>query len=129
MSSLAQAHADLYLALNAMLNGDSAPMMAVWSVNDDISYAGPFGGVFLGRDSIAQEFDRAAALHLGGKIDVSDVHMVECDDMGFSFCVEHGIDHAQNGQVFSITHRATNVFRREVGGWRLVHHHTDQSGA
>jgi ketosteroid isomerase-like protein len=127
MNSLATAHDNLYQALNNMLIGDAASIAAIWSNADDISYAGPFGGVFIGRNLIIEEFQRVAAMHLAGRIEVSDVHMVETDDMGFSFCIEHGIDHLNDGQVFSISHRATNVFRREAGGWKLIHHHTDKS--
>jgi ketosteroid isomerase-like protein len=127
MNSLATAHDNLYQALNAILTGDAVPIAAIWSHTDDISYAGPFGGIFIGRNLIIEEFQRVAAIHLAGRIEVSDVHMVEAGDMGFSFCMEHGIDHQHNGQSFSISHRATNVFRREADGWKLIHHHTDKS--
>lgn len=127
--SLAVAHDALYSALNVMLSGDAGPIQAIWSSGDDATYAGPFGGTFVGSAAIAEEFARAAALHLRGRIETSDVHMVSGADMGYSTCVEHGIDHILDGERFSITHRATNIFRREAEGWRLVHHHTDASSS
>lgn len=127
MNSLAAAHDNLYQALNAMLGGDAVPVAEAWSNSDDISYAGPFGGICKGRRLIIDEFERVAAAKLAGRIEVSDVHMVETGDMGFSFCMEHGIDHLNDGQAFSISHRATNIFRREADGWKLIHHHTDKS--
>jgi ketosteroid isomerase-like protein len=33
------------------------------------------------------------------------------------------------GQKVSIEHRVTNIYRQEVGGWKVVHHHTDVSPA
>jgi ketosteroid isomerase-like protein len=127
--SLAAAHDALYSALNVMLSGDAGPIHALWSHGDDATYAGPFGGYFVGSVAIAEEFARAAALHLGGRIETTDVHMVSGADMGYTTCVEHGIDHVIEGERVSIAHRATNVFRREQDGWRLVHHHTDESSS
>ncbi|MEO6354113.1 MAG: hypothetical protein ABI656_00070 [bacterium] len=25
----------------------------------------------------------------------------------------------------TINHRVTNIYQREAGGWKLIHHHTD----
>ncbi len=125
--SLSSAHDDLYSSLNVMLTGDADPVLAVWSLEDDVTYAGPFGGFAVGRQSVADTFRQSAAMQLGGRIEVTDVHLVETSDMGYTVCTEHGIDHVIDGASANLTHRATNVFRRESDGWRLVHHHTDAS--
>lgn len=127
--SVSAAHDDLYAALNVMLTGDAAPVLAVWSAADDVTYAGPFGGFTSGRAGIVEAFEASAAMHLQGRIEVTDVQMVESGDMGYTVCTEHGIDHVVDGQPVNLTHRATNIFRREADGWHLVHHHTDASGA
>jgi hypothetical protein len=56
---------------------------------------------------------------------VTEVRLVETPDIGYSVCTEHGLDHVIDGAPVSLTHRATNIVRREADGWRLVHHHTD----
>ena len=33
------------------------------------------------------------------------------------------------GQHVSFEQRVTNVYRREAGGWKIVHHHPDLSRA
>ena len=33
------------------------------------------------------------------------------------------------GEQIAIDQRVTNVYRREAGGWKMVHHHTDLSPA
>ena len=33
------------------------------------------------------------------------------------------------GLTATIEQRVTNIYRREAGGWRVVHHHTDVSPA
>jgi ketosteroid isomerase-like protein len=66
-------------------------------------------------------------MELQGRLEVSDVRMVESEAMGYTVCAEHGIDHIINGQTVNLTHRATNIFRQATDGWRLAHHHTDAS--
>lgn len=125
--TVSDAHADLYAALNVMLAGDAGPVLAVWSSADDITYAGPFGGFLTGPGAVADAFRGVATQRLGGRIEVTDLHVVEAGDMGYTVCNEHGIDHVIDGRPVNLTHRATNVFRREGDGWRMVHHHTDPS--
>lgn len=125
--SLSDAHDALYEALNVMLTGDPEPILGVWSSQDDVTYAGPFGGFVVGRQGVVDEFRRSAAMELQGHLEVSDVRMVESEAMGYTVCIEHGIDHIVDGRTVNLTHRATNIFRREPDGWLLVHHHTDAS--
>ena len=76
---------------------------------------------------MSEAFRGVATQKLGGRIEITDLHVVETDDMGYAVCTEHGIDHVIDGQSVNLTHRATNIFRREGDGWRMVHHHTDPS--
>ena len=46
-----------------------------------------------------------------------------------ALCVEHGENMSADGKPIPVDHRATNIFRREAGKWKLVHHHTDISEA
>jgi ketosteroid isomerase-like protein len=124
--NLASAHQALYEALNVMLAGDAVPIQTIWSKGLDASYAGPFGGFVVGGADIAEEFARVAAVQLKGRIEVTDLIMLEGADMGYTVCTEHGIDHVIDGQAVNLTHRATNIFRREAEGWKLIHHHTDR---
>lgn len=125
--SLSQAHDQMYAALNTMLTGDAGPILDLWSDADDVTYGGPFGRFVAGRAGVVAAFEDSAARHLQGSIDVSDVHMVEGEDIGYTVCIEHGRDHVIDGKPANLTHRATNIFRREGDEWRLVHHHTDSS--
>ena len=54
------------------------------------------------------------------------LHLVETHAMGYTVCIEHGIDHIIDGKPVNLTQRATNILWREADGWRLVHHHADQ---
>lgn len=33
------------------------------------------------------------------------------------------------GETVHIDQRVTNVYRREAGAWKMVHHHSDLSGS
>lgn len=127
--TLQGAHDDLYSALNVMLTGDPTPVLEVWSPADDVTYGGPFGGFVAGRAAVVKAFTDSADMNLQGSIEVSEVHLVEGSDLGYTACIEHGRDHIIDGQTVNLTHRATNIFRKEDGVWRLVHHHTDGSAA
>ncbi len=125
--SLVAAHDELYAALNVMLSGDADPILAVWSSSDDVTYGGPFGGFVTGRAAVEDAFTASATMNLQGAIEVSNVHMVDGGDIGYSVCIEHGLNHVIDGEHVNLEHRATNIFRKESDGWHLVHHHTDRS--
>ena len=43
---------------------------------------------------------------------------------------EVGFEHGQlmlAGQQVTIEHRVTNIYQREAGAWKMIHHHTDTS--
>jgi len=126
-ASLQQAHQELYAALNDMLAGNADPILAVWSKSDDISYGGPFGEFAHGRPAVTEIFQEVAQRNLQGEIVVTDVTTVEGSDLGYTTCIELGNNHVIDGEIVSIKHRATNIFRKEDDGWHLVHHHTDSS--
>lgn len=127
MSDSAQhAHERFYSALGQNLAGDTAAMADIWSEREDITNMGPFGGILVGRDAVLGQFRAEAARGMGGRVIVDDLHIVETGEMGYSIGTEigEGITDGE-GNLVDIRHRATNVFRRDAGGWRLVHHHTD----
>ena len=54
-----------------------------------------------------------------------DVEMILGSQFVDEFVAKAGLTAA--GKPVKVSHRATNVFRREEGQWRLIHHHTDLS--
>jgi ketosteroid isomerase-like protein len=52
--------------------------------------------------------------------------------VGGELAYEVGIEFAEGtiaGKPTSIRHRVTNIYRREAGGWKMVHRHTDLNPA
>lgn len=126
--SLKAANDQLYHALNLMFKGEIEPINAVWSHSDDITYMGPFGGMHSGWNEVGTEFANVAALKIGGKISSENLEVRVLGDVGYTVCVEAGENLDSEGNPVPVNHRATNIFRKENGAWKLVHHHTDISG-
>ena len=118
-----------YAALNKMFTGDVAPMQAVWSHEPDVSQLGPFGGRINGWDAVGKQWAHEASLKLGGKVVGENVEVVAGVCMGYTVTEEVGQNMSADGKPVEVRFRATNVFRKEKGGWKMVHHHTDISQA
>jgi ketosteroid isomerase-like protein len=116
-----------YAALNEMFVGNITPMEAVWSHESDVSQLGPMGGRIVGWDAVGKEWRREAALKLGGKVVAENMQVVAGPCMGYTVTEEVGENMTADGKPVEVRFRATNIFRKEQGGWKMVHHHTDLS--
>lgn len=125
--SLKTANDNFYEALNIMFIGDGEPISNCWSHSDDVTYMGPFGGMHSGWDKVGAEFAQAASMKLGGKISCKNLVVRAGDNMGYTMCTEEGENRNEKGEPVLVSHRATNVFRKENGSWKMIHHHTDIS--
>ena len=119
-----QAAAGFYSALNALFTGDAEPMKEVWSHADDVTYMGPAGGVQVGWDQVRERWDAQATLKLGGKIRGERLEMVVGRDLAVTYSYENG-ENIVDGKPQKVSIRATNVFRKEGGSWKMIAHHTD----
>ena len=108
-----------------MLGGNSEPLKEVWCHKADVTNMGPLGGLLVGWESIIADIDRQAALKSGGRITAKDVLIRTSGGMGYVMGVEQNQNVMAGGRLTSFCHRATNVFRREGGVWKLVHRHTN----
>jgi ketosteroid isomerase-like protein len=123
-----KASAQFYAALNRMLDGDMAPLEASWSHSAAVSTMHPIGGREAGWDEVRGSFAQVAKLASGGHADLRDQSIQVAGDLAYEVGVEHGQAKLAGEQV-TIEHRVTNVYRREAGEWKVVHHHTDVSPA
>ena len=114
-----------YAALNSALQGDLGPLGAVWSHRPDVSDLGGVGGRALGWNEVRTNFQNMGRLYPAGQITPQDTMVVVSGEMGYSVCNETGRLRSSEGPIVSFNRRATNIFRREDGKWKLVHHHAD----
>ena len=116
-----------YIALNAMLAGDAEPMLALWSHEDDVTYMSPFGELLTGWEPIAASWRAQADARLGGEVRGEEVRLVEGDVLAFAVGFERGEVQVE-GRPTPVDIRATSMYRREGGAWRMIGHHTDPLG-
>ncbi|MGI8894348.1 MAG: YybH family protein [Casimicrobiaceae bacterium] len=117
-----------YAALNRMLKGDAGPLADVWSHSAAVTTMHPIGAREVGWGKVRESWEQVAKLMSDGQVKLNDQLIRVAGDMAYEMGTEQG--HAiLGGQQFSIEHRVTNIYRQEVGGWKVVHHHTDVSPA
>lgn len=120
------ANAQFYAALNKMFTGDVNPIEAIWSHADDVTYMGPTGGFEHGWQAVLKDWEGQAAIKLGGRVTPVDMHAVVGQDVAVVSDYEEGENTNAKGKVVRLRLRATNIFRKEDGQWKMVGHHTDK---
>jgi ketosteroid isomerase-like protein len=123
-----KASEQFYAALNRMLNGDAGPLADIWSHSAAVTTMHPIGGRELGWDKVGQVWKQVAEAFSGGQVKLIDQLIQVTGDMAYEVGTEQG-QAKLGGQQVTIEQRVTNVYRREAGGWKIVHHHTDVSSA
>ncbi len=125
---LAWIHGPLYEAELALHNGDPGPRRALWSHNEPVSVLGAW------RNANGQrEVDELFTL-LGNSFSNCTSYVIEVlssdviSDMAYSAGLEH-ITASVDGQPRTFSLRATQVYRRENGEWKVAHRHGDTVAA
>ena len=121
-----QASDRFYAALNRMLNGDAGPLSEVWSHEADVTTMHPIGGRQVRWEQVRPVWEQVAQICSGGQVWLEDQLVRTGGDLAFEVGTERG-QGTMAGQTLTFDHRVTNVYRREAGGWKIVHHHADVS--
>ena len=122
-----QASDQFYAALNEMLaSGDAGPVTAVWSQGQAGSTMHPIGGREVGRDQVLAAWQQAAPAFSEGRASADVVVVPLCDDVAYTVGTER-FEGKVGGETIRGEWRATNIYRKEDGDWKIVHHHTDAS--
>jgi len=123
---IAAAAARFYAALNALFEGDLGPMVEVWSHGNDVTYMGPDGGFQVGWKDVLAEWEKQAVMKLGGRVEPEGMCIAGGHDLAVTHNYEKGANTNTGGIPGSVLIRATNLFRRENGTWKMIGHHTDK---
>ncbi len=121
-----KASEQFYAALNRMLNGDAGPLGDIWSHGTGVTTMHPIGGREAGWEEVRQSWEQVAQVATDGKVQLSDQLIQVIGDAAYELGVETG-GFTLAGQQVTIDLRVTNIYRRESGAWKIVHHHTDAS--
>ena len=121
---LAWANTRLKDAEVALHNGNAAPRRAIWSRNDPVTVLGAWRSA-TGQHEVGDLFGQLEAsfsncTSYSNEIVAADV----IGDMAYTVAYEH-TEAAVNGEPRKYVLRATQVYRREAGEWKVVHRHAD----
>ena len=121
---LAWVKASLYQAELALHKGDPAPRRALWSRREPVSVLGAW------RNAHGQEEIDALFAYLGRSFSncTSFTFEVQAYDVIGDMAYTVGLERTSvsvDGKPRTYTLRATQVYRREDGQWKVVHRHGD----
>ncbi len=123
---LAEIHPRLVAELRALHNGDPQPRLAMWSTQDPVTL---FGAGMSGRgpDEVRRIF-RVIASRWSDCTDqrVEILAAGVSGDLAYTVELEHTSVSVDGVPAEPYTLRATHVYRREQGEWKVVHRHADQ---
>lgn len=117
-------------AQSRFINGDPTLWKQNASHNDDATILGAFGGYGeKGWGAVGARYDWASSQYKSGgaTVHVEYINIVVSGDLAFTVGIERQ-EGARVGDQQSPTRRAlraTQIFRREDGVWKLLHRHAD----
>jgi len=114
-------------AERAMFNGDDGPRRATWSSVEPVSVLGAWRNA-TNRAELVEAFEALSATF--SKCTDYAYDLVTFDligDMAYTVGYER-VSASINGEPRTFTLRATQVYRHESDGWRIVHRHADDIG-
>jgi ketosteroid isomerase-like protein len=82
----------------------------------------------IGWSEVRRSFEEAAGAMTDVHVELTDQMIQTGDDLAYEVGIERGRGKVA-GQQIEFEHRVTNIYRREGGQWKMVHHHTDVSPA
>lgn len=114
----------LYEAELALHNGDVAPRRALWSRSEPVTVLGAWRNA-RGQHELDELFDSLARSFSHCTSYEFDLHAYDVmGDMAYTAGLEH-TSASVDGQPRTYTLRATQVYRREGGQWKVAHRHGD----
>lgn len=111
-------------ALRHQSQGRPEPFLELWSQADDVTVMAAVGGYEVGFEQVAKLLRWASKAQSFESWSSENIVTAVVSDLGFSVELEHYGQHA-DGKDTGMTLRATQVYRREDGQWRVIHRHGD----
>jgi ketosteroid isomerase-like protein len=124
LDEVREASKRFYGGLNRMANGESNTFSDIWSHGKSVTTMHPIGGREVGWDAVKNSFDMVGKVASDGHVELKDQVINVLGDAAY----ETGIEQAKfkiAGMEVKGEIRVTNIYHRENGTWKIVHHHTD----
>ncbi|MEI9402357.1 YybH family protein [Mesorhizobium argentiipisi] len=126
-SDLTQFIEQNHLALDAFAKGDSEPLKHLYSRQDDVIIANPFGPPAKGWENAAATMDGAATHYRDGQATGFErISEYATADLGYIIEIErYRSKVGGSNKLVPLALRVTTIFRREEGAWRIILRHAD----
>jgi ketosteroid isomerase-like protein len=113
-----------HAALRQHTGGNPRPFLELWSDADDVSLMGGVGGHQVGIEAVS-ELLTASARTLNYETWEAETLAASFDGgLGFTVELEH-LARTVDGETEEMSLRATSIYRREDGAWKVIHRHGD----
>ncbi len=122
---LAWVNSDVRAAEIAVHNGDASARRAIWSRREPVTVFGAWQSV-VGRTEVDELFSLLERSFSGC---TSYAYEIVAADVVGDMAYTVGFEHTQatvKGEPHTYTLRATQIYRREDGEWKVVHRHGDR---
>ena len=116
-----------HLALDAFMKGNAEPAKELFSHQEDVTLANPYGPPVRGWARVSQTLEHAASLRRDGEL-VGVENIAKYVSAELAYVVEIERIKAKVGERQDVTPyalRVTMIFRPEQGSWKVIHRHAD----
>jgi ketosteroid isomerase-like protein len=111
-------------ALRQHTSGNPRPYLDLWSDADDVSLMGGVGGHQVGLEQVTELLTAAAKTLNYETWDAENLVTGFNETLGFTVELERLTRHV-DGKLEEMSLRATTIYRREDGAWKVIHRHGD----
>lgn len=110
-----------------MQNGKPEAYKALWSHADDVTLSGGLGGAIeKGWPAVGKRLDWVGTQFANGTTRIERIVAHAGGDLGYLVQAEHlRYRVPATGAEATRDYRVTMIFRREPGGWRIIHRQAD----
>ncbi len=78
---------------------------------------------FDGRDAVRADFQNGFSAFKNAKVEFINLHVVSDGKLGVAESVQHMTATDNSGKPIDMIFRVTDVWRKEKGGWKIIHSH------
>ena len=113
-----------HAALTEQSQGNPQPLLDLWSRGDDVTVMAAVGVYQVGFEAVSKLLTWASTTQKFEGWSAENLVKLAGPEFGMSVELEHYALHV-DGEDKGMTLRATQVYRREHGEWRIIHRHGD----
>ena len=117
-----------YAGLNRMINGANNALADAWSHNSSVTAMHPIGGMEIGWDKVNDSFNQVGKMASEGKVEFKNQLINVFGDTAYEIGIEK-VQAKLAGEEIKSEVRVTNIYRKDGGTWKMIHHHSDTAPA